>query len=151
MRGRGEHALDGGKFFRDERRDLLQARAVDEHQQVVAAGHEVAGFHLVELADALGQAVEAAAAFGRDAHLDDGADDAGILVREVQHRAEAQQHAVFFSSSSWRFTSASDRLSTCAICAVFRLPPSSKSLTIGFIGREFRKNPPQIHTKLAGD
>ena len=89
MRGRGEHALDGGEFFRDERRDLLQARAVDEHQQVVAAGHEVAGFHLVELADALGQAVEAAAALGRDAHLDDGAHCAGFFVGKVQHRAKA--------------------------------------------------------------
>lgn len=96
MRGRGEHALDGGEFFRDERRDLLQARAVDEHQQVVAAGHEIAGFHLVELADALGQAVEPAAALGRDAHFDDGADDAGIFMREIQHGAKAEQHAVLF-------------------------------------------------------
>ena len=115
---------------------LLQACAVDEHQQIVAAGHEVARFHLVEPADALGEAVEAAAAFGRDAHLDDGADDAGILVREVQHRADSPAaRAAAFSSSSWRLTSASDRLSTCAICAVFRLPPSSNNLTIGFIGR----------------
>ena len=55
--------------------------AADEHEQVVAARHEIAGLDFVEAADAFGESVKAAAAFGRDADLDDGADDAGVFVR----------------------------------------------------------------------
>jgi len=70
---------------------------IDEHQQVVAAGHEVARFHLVELADALGQAVEAAAApRGVMRTSMTGADQFGVLQREIHHRPEAQQDAIFF-------------------------------------------------------
>ena len=36
----------------------------------------------------------AAAAFGRDAHLDDGPHQLGVLQREIQHRAKTQQDAL---------------------------------------------------------
>jgi len=65
-----------------------------KYEQIVAAGHEIARFNLVETADALGETVEAAAAFRRDAHLDDGAHRACILTGEIQHRAIAQQDAL---------------------------------------------------------
>ena len=94
MGGRREHALDGRKFFRHERRDFLQAGAADEHQQIVAAGHEIAGFDFVEPADAVGEAVESAAAFGRDADFDDGADDAGFFIGQVEHGAPSEQDAL---------------------------------------------------------
>src|ERR1039458_4939880 len=46
----------------------------------------------------------------------------------------------FLRASSWPFNSASDRFSTCAICAVLRLPPSSKSFTSGVITRAVSQN-----------
>src|ERR1035438_10195202 len=39
----------------------------------------------------------------------------------------------FFKASNCWSTSVSERFNTCAICAVFRLPPSSKSFSTGFI------------------
>src|ERR1700749_336926 len=42
MRGGGKHAFDGGQFFGHERRDFLQARPADEHEQIVTTGHEIA-------------------------------------------------------------------------------------------------------------
>lgn len=96
MRCRRKHAFDGRKFFRNESRHFLQARAVDDDHQIVAAGHEPARFHFIEARDAFGQAIEAAAALGREAHFDDGAHDAGIFLREIQHWTNAQQHAAFF-------------------------------------------------------
>ncbi len=62
-RWRGD-ALKRGEFFRDERGDTLQTGAIDEDEEVVAAGHEITGFDLVKAADALGEAIEAAAALG---------------------------------------------------------------------------------------
>ena len=70
MRGGGGDALDGGQFLRDEGGDLVQAVAVDDDQHVVTAGHEIAGFNLVVLGDALGQAVEPPAALRRQLDLD---------------------------------------------------------------------------------
>jgi len=97
MRARGEHALDRGKFFGDEPGDLLQARTVDDEQQVVGAGHEVARFDLVETADAVREVVETTSALGGDLHLDDGAHGGGGggLTGEIEHRTPAEEDFVF--------------------------------------------------------
>jgi hypothetical protein len=95
MRGSGKHAFERRKFFGNERGDALQARAVDEHEQIVAAGDEMAGFDLVEAADAFGEAIEAAAAFRRDADFDDGA-HATFILGKIQHGPPAEQDAMLF-------------------------------------------------------
>ena len=96
MGGGGEDAFDGGQFFGHERRNFLQAGAVDDEHEIVAAGHEVGGFDFFEAGEALGEAIETAAAFGCEADFDDGADDAGILLGQVEHGANAEQDAFLF-------------------------------------------------------
>ena len=90
-----EHSLDGRELFGHERRHLLQAGPRHEDQQVVSARHEVAGLDLVESAQALGQAVEAAPALRGDLHLDHGAHGGDVRQPgKVDHRAPAEEDPV---------------------------------------------------------
>ena len=68
--------------------------AVDEDQQVVGPRHQVAGLDLVELADPLGQPVEAAAPLRGHLDLDHGADRRGALAGKVEHRPPAEKDPV---------------------------------------------------------
>src|SRR5436190_23185340 len=96
MPGGGDDAFDAGKFFRHKRGDALQAWSADEYEQVVTAGHEITRFDFIEPADAFGEAIESATAFGGDADFDDGAHDTRVFVGEVEHRAPAQEHTFAF-------------------------------------------------------
>lgn len=73
--GGGDDALDGGEFFGDEAGDLAEVFAFDDDEEVVGSGHEVAGYDFSMFGDAFGEAIEAAASFRGDFHLDDGADE----------------------------------------------------------------------------
>ena len=94
MRCGGDDTFDGRKFFGHEPGNFLQAATADKYEQVVAAGHEIAGLNFFEATDAFGQSVESAAAFGSDAHFDDGADGSRIFIGEIQHRAPAEQNTI---------------------------------------------------------
>jgi hypothetical protein len=72
--GGREDAGQGGEFLRHEPGDILERVAFDEDEQVEAAAHEEAGLDFAVLRDAMGHAVEAAFALGRDADFDDGLD-----------------------------------------------------------------------------
>ena len=58
MSGRGQHALDRGQSLGNEQGDGFEGLAGDKDQQVIAPGHQVAGFDLLELGDAQGHAIE---------------------------------------------------------------------------------------------
>lgn len=75
VRGGGDDPRDGGEFFCDEAGDLAEVLALDDDEEVVGAGHEVAGDDLGVFGDAFRKAIEAAASFGSDFYLDDGADE----------------------------------------------------------------------------
>jgi histidinol-phosphate/aromatic aminotransferase/cobyric acid decarboxylase-like protein len=89
-----EEHLRRTKKITDEGRDFLQARPADEHEQIIAAGHEITGFDFVETADAVREAVESAAAFRRDADFDDGADDTGFFIGQIEHGPPSEEDAV---------------------------------------------------------
>src|SRR5580658_2968 len=90
----GKDALERRKLLGDEARDLLEARPVDEDEQVVGSRHEVAGLNLVKTAQPLGQAVEPPAPLGRHLDLDHGPYRGSRLPREVEHRAPAKEYPI---------------------------------------------------------
>ena len=79
MGGSRNDALDGREFFGNEFRYVAQIIAFHHHEQIVTAGHQITGAHFGIFGDALSQAVETAAAFGRDLYFDQGADDVGPI------------------------------------------------------------------------
>ena len=92
----GNDALDGGQLFGDEPRHFAQIVPLHHHQQIVTAGHQVTRAHFGIFGNAFGQPVEAAAAFRRNLHFDDGADDVQAHFFVIQNRAIPQDDAVGF-------------------------------------------------------
>jgi hypothetical protein len=91
-RGRND-SLDRGQLFGDEPRHLPQIGTLHHHQQIVTARHQVTRAHLGVFGDAFRQPVEAAAAFRRYPHFDDGADDVQAHFFLIQNRAIPQDDA----------------------------------------------------------
>ena len=96
MRCGGQHAVDGGELAGDERRDLVEVGAAHLEHQVVSAGHQVQGGDLREIAQAAGDAVESALAFGAHAHLDDRLDGLFVEVVLVDDRMVAADDVLLF-------------------------------------------------------
>ena len=94
----GEHALDTSEALGDERGDIAQIIAYGENEQIVRAGHEVAGLDRVEAGDAGGEAVETAIALGADLDLDHGADDVFLRALGVEHGAPAEEDLFGFEA-----------------------------------------------------
>jgi hypothetical protein len=87
-------ASEGGEFFGDELGDFTEITALDENEEVVAAGHEEKGSDFVELGDTAGDAIEAAFAFGLDLDFDDGFDEVSVDFVVVDDRLVAEDDFV---------------------------------------------------------
>ena len=91
----GDDAFDGAQFFGNEGGDFLERVAFHHHEQIVAAGHQVAALHFRKTRDAIRQPVETAAALGRDFHLDQRRHDRCRALLRIDDRLVAEDHARF--------------------------------------------------------
>ncbi len=100
----------------------------------------MAGFDFVKAADAFGEPVETACPRSGVMRTSDDRTRTlpQILVGEVQPGADtASRISLLFQVGQFALHVGFGHLEDFqAICAVFRLPPSSNNLTIGFMGRE---------------
>src|SRR5436190_14323235 len=96
VRGGGNHSLHRGEFLGNEGCDFAQVAALNDHHQVVTAGHQITRLHFCVLGNAFGQAIESAAALGRNLHLDDGSNRIQTQLFFVQNRAIAQNDLLSF-------------------------------------------------------
>lgn len=92
--GGGNDPLDGGKLFRDESRHLLEGIALDHHEEVVPAAHQIAALDLRKLGDSLGESIKTAAAFWSDFDLDAGSDCMTGCDEGIKNGLVAEDHAI---------------------------------------------------------
>ena len=90
MRGGREDAGNRRQFLRDKGSHFAQGFAFDDDQQVVAAGHQIAGFDLVVFGDAARESIKAALALRRDFHFDHRAHEFDAELLFVDDRAVAE-------------------------------------------------------------
>src|SRR6185436_751207 len=85
MRRRRENALNRGQSLGDKGRDVPKVASLDNHEQIVTAGHQVTGLDFGIFRDALGQPVKAAAALRGNLDLDDRTDDVSVELLLIEH------------------------------------------------------------------
>src|SRR5678816_1419356 len=97
---RRNDALDGAQFLRDERRHLLEGVTFDDHEQIVAAAHEITALHLCEPGNACGEPIKSATSFRRNAHFDNRRNRCPGELLRIDHCQIAENHAVAFQFSN---------------------------------------------------